>query len=380
MLLSSCGVAVLSLALSDSVSSRRSLLFAGAAASTSLWTTPALAAVASDATSLPPLQPPPGSTAPLRPGGSARLQPEMLGDWPLSQLRPKLTTELGRSRILASELQPLQQNLPFSDQELYYAPFLFGAWNATATLKRKVYPYGADYLPSKTLLEGSPRNREEQVGNTCAYEVHYFSTLANTLQNQLTVNLGTGVPETRIIQDRAFNARSISKAYKQLAPVRDVRWDYRRDPTRVVLDIGPGVMADDLRPLGPRRTEIFWTARQSETSSGGGDPAFACAERGRAVALAPGNVVVEDLETVTEFHKQPDSEDHVAAVSRIAVYLTPNPNSREGVLWQKVQGKAVAFFDYEIDMRRIKESFVLDNGTRQERACVTTPKDIVQCY
>ena len=32
--------------------------------------------------------------------------------------------------------------------------------------------------------------------------------------------------------------------------------------------------------------------------------------------------------------------------------MTPNPNSREGLLWQSVGGKAVAFFDYDIDLRR----------------------------
>lgn len=83
-------------------------------------------------------------------------------------------------------------------------------------------------------------------------------------------------------------------------------------------------------------------------------------------------------ETVTEFHKK--SPNHVAAISRIAVYLTPNPNSREGVLWQQTGGKAIAFFDYELDMRHMKELFTLKDGTLEERACVNTPRDVVQCY
>lgn len=57
----------------------------------------------------------------------------------------------------------------------------------------------------------------------------------------------------------------------------------------------------------------------------------------------------------------------------IAVYFTPNPNSQEGILWQQVGRKAVAFFDYEIDMKRkLEEPVVL-------KASILTPKDLIQC-
>jgi hypothetical protein len=307
------------------------------------------------------------------PGGSASFNPLVEGDFEISTL---IKTELARSRIQASQLSPVQQ-MPWDAQELYYAPFLFGAWNVTATLKRKVFPYGPKFLPSRSLLEGSPRNREEKVGNTVAYPVHYFSTLANTLKNQATVQLGLGVPESKIIQDRSFNAISVSAAYQQFAVVQDVEWDYRKDPTKVVLTFGAGPLSDDMRPLGQRRTEVFLTARQTDTAVDDSNY-FATAERSRSVMLAPGNIIVSDTETTTEFRRLTD--DHVTAVSRIAVYLSPNPNSREGVMWQQVGGKAVAFYDYEVDMLRKKEEFVLEDGSTQERPCVRTPKDIVQCY
>lgn len=291
-----------------------------------------------------------------------------------------LKTNLGKERIEAKQLSPLGQiPLPFSEQELYYAPFLFGTWNVKATLKRKSFPFGTSVLPSASLLEGSPRNREEKVGDTASYEMHYFSTLADTVSNQMTVNLGLGVPKPKIIADRAANAISVSKGYRQLAPVQEVDWDYRKDPTKVTLRFSAGAVTDDMRPIGQRRGEVYFTARSSE---GGfddttGSKTYCTAERCRAVTLAPGNVIVSDSETITEFRQIDD--DHVAAFSRIAVYLTPNPNSREGILWQQVGGKAVAFYDYELDMTRIKESFTMKDGSTMERACVQTPKDVVQC-
>lgn len=307
---------------------------------------------------------------PLLSGGSAKFQPYSIGP----EISPTLLSTLGKTRILATELSPLQQTL-FGDKELYFPNFLFGSWNVTATLKRKTFPYGINYLPSISLLEGSPRSRKEEVGNTCNYELHFFSTLANTMENQLVVSLGTGVPKSKIIQDRSYNIISISNAYKQLTPVQSVAWDYRKDPSSLKLDFGTMPLAEDMRPLGPRRAEVFINSRQSEQVD---ENTFAAAEKSRSIVLVTRDGVVSDTETITEYRRISDNE--IEAWNRIAVYLTPNPNSREGILWQQTGGKAVAFYDYEIDMKRILEDFQLPDGSRQSRACVLTPKDVVQCY
>lgn len=288
---------------------------------------------------------------PLIPGGKAIYDPVVLSDetdqeWPL----PTPKTKLGRTRLLATELTHLQQppSLFFgggnNDQELYYAQFLLGTWNVTATLKRKIFPYGPNFLPSNTLLEGSPRNRYEKVGNACTYQVRYIDVEEKGSSKQ-----------PKIIQDRAFNAKSISQAYKQLVQVQDVDWDYRTNPTKLSLSYGPGPLSDDMRPLGPRRTEIFITARaydddEGEDSSSSSQYHYSTAESNRIVNLGAGTAVVSDTETITEFTKLSSDDDRVIATSRIAVFLTPNPNSREGVMWSQVNGKAVAFYDYELDM------------------------------
>jgi len=320
-----------------------------------------------------PLGPPPGSN-PLVPGSRIQYQPT--GDG-LSWSPPTLATKLAQSRIGAKELSPLNPKLsPFSDQEMYYPEWMFGSWNVTAVLKRKLYPYGVEVLPSRSLVEGSPRNRQEKVGEDgTSYEVHYYSTLADTVANQVTVNLGLGVPQSKIIADRAFSARSISRAYQQLTPVEEVEWDTRKDPTRVTLYFGAGPLANDMRPLGERRTEIYITARDSEQSFE--DNVFCACERTRIVQLSPGNAAVSDTETTTEYTLV--NPNTITAISRIAVYLTPNPNSREGVLWQKVGGKAVAFYDYEMEMKRNEEVFFGADGKELKKACVLTPKDVIQC-
>jgi hypothetical protein len=311
------------------------------------------------------------SYLPIRPGSNATYDPVTVGEW--SDM-PELQTTLGQARIGSNEIWPFSQGLSLlTDKELYYNPFLFGAWNVTATLKRKIFPFGTSYLPSSSLVEGSPRNRQEEVGHSCTYEQRYFSTLANTLSNQITVNLGTGVPQSKIIQDRAFNMVSMSKAYQQLTPVQQVDWDYQKEPTRLLLDYGAPV-ADDMRPLGRRRATVYINGRTRVESPQGNSCVL---EQTRSVLQAPGTVVVSDSETTTEYHQI--SDNYVVAVSRVAVFLSPNPNSREGVLWEQVGGRAVGLYDYYLDMHRIPESFTLEDGTVVQKACVRTPKDYVQC-
>ena len=249
------------------------------------------------------------------------------------------------------------------------APFLFGTWDVVSTLKRKIYPYGIQYLPSNSLYEGSPRNRNEKPGDKTQYEMRFFSSsnknvVKSNVNNDrndinkdyevpINIDLDQSIPDLKIIADRSFNAKSLNFAYKQLSQVEDVIWDYTKDPTRLTLQFG--TLGEDMQPLGERRGEVYINSRRSEvgTDPNTNEAIFCAAERLRSVVLVPGDVIVSDTETITEYRVIDGSDgNHVKAMSRIAVYLTPNPNSREGLLWQNVGGKAVAFFDYDVDLRR----------------------------
>ena len=79
------------------------------------------------------------------------LRSTTVGEWTLPST---LKSDLGKTRILTNELAPIKGN-PVGDQELYYASFLFGSWKVKATLKHKVYPYGTEYVPSTSFVEGN---------------------------------------------------------------------------------------------------------------------------------------------------------------------------------------------------------------------------------
>ncbi|CAJ1953624.1 unnamed protein product [Cylindrotheca closterium] len=282
----------------------------------------------------------------LIPVGSGALRQQPFVSQSEGWKEPVFTTKLGMTRIGSSSVSPIQQK-PFSAQDVFYPSFLFGSWEVESTLVQKVFPFGPDFLPSKSLIEGSPRNRNEQLGSSTKYQAHYFSMTADGPK----VDLSLGMDKNKIIADRRFNSISMSRAYQQLTPIEEVVWDYNADPTRLSLRFSAAPLADDMRPLGQRRGEVYLTARQTELAENG---SFCAAERSRAVTVGPGTVTAIDQETITEF--QPQSDGSVNAISRVAVYLTPNPNSREGVLWQQINGKAVAFFDYTWKMNPLLET------------------------
>ena len=67
--------------------------------------------------------------------------------------------------------------------------------------------------------------------------------------------------------------------------------------------------------------------------------------------LAQGrSVTISDAETINVFELQTDGR--VRARQRVLRFLTPNPNSQEGALWQEARGRAVALLDYDLELER----------------------------
>lgn len=118
----------------------------------------------------------------------------------------------------------------------------------------------------------------------------------------------------------------------------------------------------DMQPLPKRRQELFINRLQFESPRADGRQ-YVSSEFIRTVTLSRA-VTVSDTETLTLYELQPDGR--VVGRQRVAVYLTPNPNNREGALYFETGGRAVALFDYSFKMSRSGD-------------CVETPKGVQQC-
>jgi hypothetical protein len=81
-----------------------------------------------------------------------------------------------------------------SDRQLYWPPWMFGEFDVAASLVSKsgnaarVPAYGFGFAPEAAAAAAAA------IPSTLGYRVRYFSTLADTAENNLKVQLGLGVP------------------------------------------------------------------------------------------------------------------------------------------------------------------------------------------
>ena len=141
--------------------------------------------------------------------------------------RPGFATELSeQSKFLSllsrlegdiSTLSGLGPALPFfGDTQLYWPSWMFGTFDISSTLRAIDFsPDGSAQLPHSDLVPDRlldiatlPLSPGAAAGAESRWQGRWFSTLADTLDNNLRVNLGLGVPSARIVEDRAANARA----------------------------------------------------------------------------------------------------------------------------------------------------------------------------
>ncbi len=239
---------------------------------------------------------------------------------------------------------------------LFLPPFLFGSWNATMRFSSYTWPLGERFVPPQVLR--SVKGVELQAPTS--FPLRFYSTIPDTTENTLRVTLGE-VPTSEIVPDRTYNTRAVLDAYYGYPACGEISYDLAKNPLR--MDITFATMGPDLRPLPARRQQLLFNNLKGELVR---PDLFVCSEYVRTVTLGPGrSVSVTDSETLSEYEVKEDG-DLVEGRQRVALFLTPNPNSAEGALFFETNNKAIGIFDYSFQMRRAGN-------------CVTTPKGIDQC-
>ena len=270
-----------------------------------------------------------------------------------------------RSRLDDSSVQQRGKALPFSPNQLYYPPWVFGEYEVAWTLRQKTFPKGAEAVPTRLRRGGSFRYSTEDVGDELVVRARYFSTLADSWENNIRVNLGLGAPSASIIEDRAFNAMELAAAAAEDVTDEDQAdkrspssavYEPRTDATLLSLNFpaGDDVQAVITNRLSSAPSHKTWLASESvsRTSHVGGDTRN------------------EEYEEVFEWTLA-DSGD-ISGRHRTIVYLTRGDVlSSKDAIWTAAKGQAVAMYDYDVYMRRLVD----EDGS----VCVDTPKGYRQC-
>jgi hypothetical protein len=241
-------------------------------------------------------------------------------------------------------------------EPLYYPTFMFGAWNVTAKLKRVTHIEDSVLISTTTAVSTT---------TTKSFQRQYFTTIANTIKNQMTINLGIGIPETKVISNRAYNLRSeilLLQNFDNMYPIStdiiDLTWDYRSNTE-------PTLLLWNDRTNFQLRYE--YNTFKHESEMGLDNNVFAATERNRigVFDMSASRATIE-TEVTTEYQEL--SVGLVQALSRIIV-----TDSRTQ--------KPMIVVDYELSMNRVVQTFTNEyDKSTTKRPCVETPKGIVQCY
>lgn len=235
---------------------------------------------------------------------------------------------------------PVQQQASLGDalgtpfgrsDNLVFPEWLEGQWSITSYIRGVAAPLGRKYLPADLARVRLGVVTSEDGVPPLRYDVRFIRRGDNA-----------------IVSDRENNLRAVQDASAGYARVESVVFD------------GSSSLKVRYSPFGPNgtfpgesRAEVYIQRRRQ--SSAADAVRFAFAEATRTVLLAQGrSVTVSDAETINSFERSDDGRS-VIARQRVLRFLTPNPNSQEGVLWQEARGRAVALLDYDLNLERAPE-------------------------
>lgn len=219
---------------------------------------------------------------------------------------------------------------PFGRRDnLVFPSWLEGEWTIESNILGVAAPLGRKYLPSDlarvrlgaiSVADGVPPLR---------YRVRFMRRAS----------------DDAVVSDRENNLRAVQDASAGYARVQSVTFDGSSSLKVLYSPFGPNGTFP-----GESRAEVYIQRRRQSNAAAAAER-FAFAESTRTVYLAQGrSVTVSDAETVNVFERQGDGS--VVARQRVLRFLTPNPNSAEGVLWSEARGRAVALLDYELRLSR----------------------------
>lgn len=253
--------------------------------------------------------------------------------------------------------QPLTQRL-FGKEQVYYPKWLFGEWEATAMPKGDGLLNASTEAFSRTLaihsLQRAIHTASER--QETRYNLRFYSTLPDTLVNQINMNIGR-LPEDTVVADRNFNLTSTANAAAGYDLVTQSEYDPYASPDVQLLTI---------QPRNSNCQDVKLNLTRLQGSSLEDSPDTFCSAESYTQEC---NGVLTSYEMLTKFSRASAS---IVDVRLREVYFNLSGSSN---LMSGGGGSVAAVFEYDITLRRLPPP----EDAIGAAACVKTPKDFVQC-
>eukprot|EP00747_Dinoflagellata_sp_TGD_P186820 gnl/TRDRNA2_/TRDRNA2_44140_c0_seq1.p1 gnl/TRDRNA2_/TRDRNA2_44140_c0~~gnl/TRDRNA2_/TRDRNA2_44140_c0_seq1.p1 ORF type:complete len:396 (+),score=17.21 gnl/TRDRNA2_/TRDRNA2_44140_c0_seq1:23-1210(+) len=223
-----------------------------------------------------------------------------------------------------------------SGDRLTFPPWMEGRWEVTSNPVANTAPLGRRYLP-KDVSKMKLGDLTSASVPPLSYEVRFARRLS----------------DGAIVSDRAANLRAVQNAAAGFSRVATVSFD---GESKVSVTYSPTGRNGSF--VGRSRAEVFINYRK-QSAPRADLREFAFAEGTRTVLISQQQSLALDAETLCLFERAADDDagkSVVHARQRVLRFLTPNPNSEEGVLWGEAGGRAVALLDYKLRLVRIGDA------------------------
>lgn len=213
-------------------------------------------------------------------------------------------------------------SVQFAKGDLEYPEWMSGTWNATSTLVEQIAPLAPDIVTPG--FEGN----ENYLNKAIAFKVR-FGTKYYVPPKKLLPAFTSSEPA--VVADRAFNGKSIGKAYLGDENVYQVKVD-PNNPNQQITFL-----------TGERKLVSKITGRASETPE---PHKFIATEVTQQFFTSPTRIYLNEVETTSSYRLLASGD--ISAEQMTAIYLSPQDPD-----YFKAGDRPVALYRYHLDLNKI---------------------------
>jgi hypothetical protein len=215
-----------------------------------------------------------------------------------------------------------------SNNVVDYPEWFVGEWQATSTLKSQLAPLAPD------IVTPGFNSNQKYIDRPLSFQVRFFAETERKQIDPLTYPWQLPTQKSpKIIADRIFNSRNITKAYLGEKAIADIRLNPRRSTEQItefadgktLLSIVTGYRKENPKPDEFIATEVSQQIFQQEPQ-----------------------IYLNSVETTTTYKYSSQPNPHIEANQLTAIYLSPQDPQ-----YFQAKQQPVALYQYSLQLIKI---------------------------
>ncbi|PSB01882.1 DUF6816 family protein [Merismopedia glauca] len=259
-----------------------------------------------------------------------------LPNWIYTLILVGITFLFLSSQVVAGELSVRLSEFPRWEHkpnvsvavgDLIYPQWFAGTWEMNATLVDMVAPLAPDLVTPG--FEGNRVFLDKSVITQVRFINLSKSGFSSNYLSLPNINQKHEIKKPELVADRAFNGLNLARAYLGKDGVVEVSVDQNNPNNQVTL------------LKGDRQLTSIITGRKTETPN---PQQFLTTEIFQQIFQSRSQVYLNEVETTSEYHYQPDRKSLITGYQVTAIYFSPQDPD-----YFRAKDKPVALYRYHLD-------------------------------